>query len=157
MKKAAPPSKPTPVAAPKPGCPVPWPTRIMLATVVLASTIGGVNVIRELSTMMALRAQRPYAFSGETFAPIKPAITDERAVGFITDRDIEKDPAASLRLTQAQFTLAPTILDLNNPGHRFLILDFTDRKNAMAATLQLKAKPLKISPDGIIFAERQVP
>jgi len=127
-----------------------------LALVSLAVLIGAVNTVRELITLSEQRAARPYFFGGEQFAPIKPAIKNERAIGFMTDRDINKD-TVSMRFTQAQFTLAPTILDLNNPEHRFLILDFEDRQKAFAAAKQANARPLKISPEGIIFAERQMP
>jgi len=58
------------------------------------------------------------------------------------------------QFSQAQFALAPVILDLNNLNHRFLIFDCDDERRAFAAMQQIHAKPLKRNM-GIILAERE--
>ncbi len=123
--------------------------------ILLLAIIGGsIDVMHDLKTLFVKRRLHPYFFGGDLFAPIKGASGNEKYIGYLTDRDI-KDDKVSMRLTQAQFTLAPVILDLGNSTHHFLILDFQDEKKAFAAAVQLSAKPLKRSPQGIIFAERQ--
>jgi hypothetical protein len=119
----------------------------------LALCAGIINSVTDLAQMQAKRKTTPYFFGGDLFAPIKGANNNERFIGYLTDRNIDTD-AVSMRFTQAQFTLAPTILDFNNPQHHFLLLDFQDPKQAIAKAQELNARPLKLSPQGILFAER---
>ena len=126
---------------------------LITGLIALATAAGFIGVARELSDMYVRRQTHPYVFAGDIFAPIRDAAGNAWAIGYLTDRDIKSD-AVSMRFTQAQFSLAPVVLDLNNPAHHYLILDFSTPQQAYAAAVQSKAKPLKISPQGIIFAER---
>ncbi|MBF0388280.1 MAG: hypothetical protein HQL20_10610 [Candidatus Omnitrophica bacterium] len=132
-----------------------WLTRqnIVFAFIGLAILWGIVGTVRELTALQAKRRAQPYAFGGEIFAGIKGATGSEKYLGYLTDRDINNDKVA-MRFTQAQFTLAPLILDFNNPNHRLLILDFQDLKQAVALAEKMQLRLLKRSPQGLLFAER---
>ncbi|MEI6437472.1 MAG: hypothetical protein WCO69_01830 [Candidatus Omnitrophota bacterium] len=132
-----------------------WLTRqnIILAVISLSFAWGIIGTIRDLSALETKRRVKPYSFGGNIFAGVKGATGEEKYIGYLTDRDINNDKVA-MRFTQAQFTLAPIILDFNNPAHRLLILDFNDLKLARAAAEKMKLRPLKVSPQGIILAER---
>lgn len=132
-----------------------WLTRRNTAYLIILLAIAGgmTEVVRGLAAAEAKRQGHPYFFGGDMFAPLKGASGAEKYIGYLTDRNINDDQV-SMRFTQAQFTLAPVILDFNNPNHRLLILDFQDEKKAVSTGIDLKARPLKRSPQGIIFAER---
>ncbi len=132
-----------------------WLTRqnIVLSIISIALIGGAFETIRELTALHARRALQPYSFGGDIFAGVKGASGQEKYIGYITDRDIKNDKV-SARFTQAQFTLAPVILDFNNINHRLLILDFQDLKQAAALGEKMKLRLLKRSPQGLLFAER---
>ena len=63
---------------------------------------------------------------GIQYAAFKKPLEGVAAAGFLTNQDMspEKNEGGFL---QAQYILAPTILELNNPNHTYNILDFTDQ------------------------------
>ena len=126
---------------------------IFVAIISGAIIFGLTGLFRDISASRLKRQAHPYFFSGEIFAGIKGAQGTETYIGYLTDRDINND-AVSLRFTQAQFTLAPAVLDFGNARHRLIILDFHDEKKALAEAITLSLRPLKRSPQGIILAER---
>ena len=126
---------------------------IILTIIVISISCGMIGTMIGLSNSLAKRRAIPYSFGGDIFAGIKGANGTEKYFGYITDRNINDDKTA-MRLTQAQFTLAPAILDLNNVNHRLLIIDFADEKQAIALAVKLTARPLKRSPQGILLVER---
>lgn len=134
------------------------PTRqhFVYTVIILACAWGLFCSLRELSILEAKRKVQPYTFGGDIFAGVKGATGSEQYIGYMTDRDI-KDDKVSARLTQAQFTLAPLILDFNNPDHRLLILDFQDPKNLAGIGQKFTLRLLKRGPQGIALAERLRP
>ncbi|MBF0595594.1 MAG: hypothetical protein HQL22_11610 [Candidatus Omnitrophica bacterium] len=125
----------------------------MLAIIAAAVLYGTGCGLIELCSMYAQRQTHPFFFEGDLFAGVKGATGGEKYLGYMTDRDINIDKIA-MRFTQAQFALAPVILDFNNSNHRLLILDFQDLKQAVALAQKLQLKLLKRSPQGLLFAER---
>lgn len=128
-------------------------TNLLFFIVAAAISFGLLKTTQSLSAAHAKRRAVPYFFGGDIFSGIQGALKNEQFVGYMTDRNIEDDKT-SMRFTQAQFALAPSVLDLNNPNHRFLIMDFTDEKKAFAMAASLRIRPLKQGPQGILLAER---
>ena len=87
---------------------------------------------------------------------IKPLFQGERAVGYISDRNID-DKNIGAQFAQAELAIAPIMLDFNAPNHRFLIVDCQDERNAVAILKKFHARPIKRSNTGIIIAERIAP
>ena len=73
-----------------------------------------------------------------------------RTVGYYTDKDLD-NPLAVAQFEQAQYMLAPTVLDLNGTQHRWVIFDCTNPKTALTVIQFLGFVPLKIN-HGIILA-----
>ncbi len=111
------------------------------------------SLIRDASILSAKRKRQPFYFSGTTFEAIRPLLKNVKYAGYCTDKDMDDKKNAAL-FSQAQYVLAPTILDLNNPAREFLIFDFSDEKKAISKIRELKATPLKRSPQGIIVAKK---
>ena len=75
-------------------------------------------------------------------------------VGYFTDRDQNLDETAA-EFAQAQYAIAPTILDMNYQKHELILLDCTDETVAMAKVKELGAIPLKRNKFGIILAKQR--
>jgi hypothetical protein len=126
---------------------------IIITTIIGAIIYGLITMTLSLSEFYAKRRAHPYFFGGDLFTGIQGDQGSEKYIGYLTDRNINDD-AVSMRFTQAQYTLAPVVLDFNNPDHRLLILDFQDVSKAVETARRLSLRPLKRSPQGIILAER---
>jgi hypothetical protein len=76
-------------------------------------------------------------------------------ISYITDGDLQAPDRYKL-FTQAQFVLAPTILDPENPNHQHVLLVFQDETHAWQTIKHMNRMPiLKNDNYGIIFAQRR--
>jgi hypothetical protein len=103
--------------------------------------------------LAAKRSAQPFVFTGQSFEQLKSLFDGERIIGYISDRDMN-DKNIGAHFAQTQLAMAPIILDLNNPHHRFLILDCQDESFALTVMQNARARALKRSNTGIIIAER---
>ena len=92
-------------------------TFLTIALVILNASYCIIYVLR------VTQSKLPVYEPGYQFADFKDKVKGEKIIGYLTDRDStpEKNDQEFLL---AQYMLAPTILDLNNPDHKLLVLDF---------------------------------
>lgn len=91
-------------------------------------------------------------FGGSQFAGLGAFLGSESHVGYITDRK-PTDDATIARYEQAQYMLAPVVLDLNNTGHKLLIFDCSSDEAALYKMKLAGAVPLKRNQFGIILGQ----
>ena len=77
-----------------------------------------------INTLSKLQNPLPNFEPGYEFEDFKDKIKGEKIIGFLTNRDTSAEKNDQEFLL-AQYMLAPVILDLNNPQHKLLILDYT--------------------------------
>jgi hypothetical protein len=133
---------------------LPLSNKIFLGITALAITLGAFQSVMELQKLCVLRRQHPFIFGGEAFAGVKDLINGEKYVSYITDKDLKADKNIA-EFSQAQFSLAPVILDLNNPNHRFLIINCESPLRAKTVLQYFHAKPIRQSNLGVILAIRE--
>jgi hypothetical protein len=134
----------------------PLSTKIFIAITALLVGWGSVQTIQELIKLTRLRQKNPFVFGGEAFTGIKDLIQGEKYVGYITDKDLKADKNIA-EFSQAQFSLAPVILDLNNPNHRLLLINCESKQRAQAVLQYYKARPVRKNNLGVILAAREGP
>ena len=88
---------------------------------------------------------------GFKFMGLEKIFPDQRTVGYYTDKNLDI-PLAIAQFEQAQYMLSPTVLELNNTRHRFVIFDCTSPQTAVNKIKELGLVPLKANNDGIILA-----
>ena len=96
------------------------------------------------------RTTIPLHSLGFQFMGLENVFKDVRTVGYYTDKDLTQ-PLAIAQFEQAQYMLAPTILDLNHTEYHWIILDCTSSQVAMETIKRLGLTPLK-TRNGIILA-----
>jgi hypothetical protein len=116
-------------------------------------TINGANLSKGLREKKAQRARRPYIFWGIKFAGLSEALKDVKRVGYFTSKDLN-DHFTALQFAQAQYALAPVILELDDTNHEYLILNYDNPILAIAKAKTIGAKPLKMNPFGVVLAQR---
>lgn len=100
------------------------PESLAVALLVILVTVNSTYLF--IHTMSKIdQLDVPYYEPGYQFAHFRDFLKNESQIGYITDRDItpEKNTAEFL---QAQYMLAPIVLDLKNAGHSFFIIDSVD-------------------------------
>ncbi len=85
------------------------------------------------------------------FVPLQPVFKGLRRAGYYTDKNMEH-PLAIAQYEQAQYVLAPTVLELGNTQLPLVIFDCTSPQIAMKKIDELHLKPLSASPTGLILA-----
>ena len=96
------------------------------------------------------RTTIPLHSLGFQFMGLEKVFKDVRTVGYYTDKDLDS-PLAIAQFEQAQYMLAPTVLDLNHTEYHWIILDCTSPQVAMETIKRLGLTPLK-TRNGIILA-----
>jgi hypothetical protein len=102
--------------------------------------------------IVKLVPDRPIAFAGIKFAGLNEILQHETHIGYITDLNIDEDKNLA-EFEQAQYMLAPAILELNNAKTRFLIVNCSNDEAAFQKLKEIGAQPLKRNPYGIILAQ----
>lgn len=91
---------------------------------------------------------------GTQFAFFVDFLKDAGDVGFMTNKDMSEEKNDGTFL-QAQYMLAPTVLNLNEIHPKLNILDYTDPVWAVYTIKSLRARPLATSPYGQILAVKK--
>lgn len=74
-------------------------------------------------------------------------------IGFYTDWP-DEDKLLAEFFAQAQYVLAPSLLDYKNTDHKYLLLYCSSEPLAWAKMKQVNASPLRKNKHGVIFAEK---
>ena len=114
------------------------------------------NVLASFKDIWDLHTRRqrnPYFFSGTIFSGLKKILKESKYVGYYTDKSMDLTPYAA-QFAQAQYILAPIILDFNNTDHEFIFFDCLDEKAALKKIKEIKAIPFKKNKFGIMLATK---
>ena len=93
-------------------------------------------------------------FPGIMAKTLLPLVKNHEIIGYYTDKEIYNNKNNAI-FTQAQFILAPTILDYTNLNHELVLINCSKLNIALKKLKELKARPIKIHPAGIILAKRK--
>jgi hypothetical protein len=98
-----------------------------------------------------LAPDHPIGFPGIKFSGLSELLKSETKINYITDLDIkESGPLAEYE--QAQYILAPLILDLSREPHKFLLINCSSDISALNKLKEWKARPLLRNQFGVILA-----
>lgn len=123
---------------------------IFFTCLILASVFDLYQAYSKAIAQLHDRTTIPLHSLGYQFIGLENVFKDIRTVGYYTDKDLDQ-PLAIAQFEQAQYILAPTVLDLNHTQYRWVIFDCTSPHAAMEAIQRLGFTPLKIN-HGIILA-----
>lgn len=116
----------------------------LLGLSILINSFGLIARIKE-------HQEHQSGFLGDQFRGLETAFNHARLVGYYTDKDIDEKIAIA-QFEQAQYILAPTVLDLNNTSRDFVIFDCTTPQVALQKIKDLKLQALKANNLGVILA-----
>ena len=106
---------------------------------------------KEIRLLGQIRRQIPYIFMGNKFLGLNTVLKSMKYVGYYTDKNLDENKPA-LQFAQAQYILAPIILDLNNTHHPFVLFDCSSEEVALQKIKENGLTPIKRNQFGIILA-----
>lgn len=121
-----------------------------LGAVLLCCAFNLVQDYAQAVVQLTDKSSVPLHSLGFQFLGLENVFMGLRTVGYYTDKDLD-NPLAVAQFEQAQYMLAPTVLDLNHTQYRWVIFDCTNPKTALSMIQFLGFVPLKIN-HGIILA-----
>ena len=115
--------------------------------------VNSFHLFLEIKKTRLERQRVPYYFYGSKFNGLNQFLKEVHFLGFYTDKDMaDKNHAA--QYAQAQYALAPLILDLDYSKHDYILFDCTSEDVAMKKIKEMKLLPLKRNQLGIILAKK---
>ena len=124
--------------------------------IIALSTVTIVNIphlYKEILTIKKIQRNIPFHFDGLKFSGLESIFKNVTFVGYYTDKNI-KHVTHAKQFAQAQLILAPTILDLNNTTHKYILFDCSSDAIAFKKIKEIGAIALKKNQFGIILAKK---
>jgi hypothetical protein len=106
---------------------------------------------KEIRGLGRIRQKIPFIFMGNKFLGLNSVLKGENRIGYYTDKDLDVNQHA-LQFAQAQYILAPIILELNNTSLHFVLFDCTTEEAAMQKIKDAGLVPIKKNQFGLILA-----
>jgi hypothetical protein len=88
------------------------------------------------------------------FKDFQPILKNVPIAGYITNKPMASENNDG-HFLMAQYTLAPTVLALNDPQYEYSIIDCTDKTSIMYALQQTQSTPIALNPYGKILAVKK--
>lgn len=98
----------------------------------------------------------PHNLVGYKFFGLEKYLSHEEFVGYYTNENMD-DKEPQKMLAQAQYILAPTILDFGNFNHDYIILVCSSEAEAFRKMNEINAQPLLKNQYNVILAKRNKP
>lgn len=120
-------------------------------TVIIA--INYTHLAQEVIQVSKIRRYQAHQPVGKIFYGLDNVFKGIPYIGYFTDKDLE-EAAHNKQFSEAQYTIAPTILDINNTEHEFILFDCLDESLALKKIQEIHATILQ-KRGGLILARRQ--
>lgn len=111
------------------------------------------SLIKAMRTLKGYKKLIPYQKIGQQFAGLAPYLQGIDFVGYYTDEDFHQDRPVKT-FAQAQYILAPTVLEHNNFNHEYILLVCQNEARAWQKMRELNAVPLRRNVFGMILARK---
>ena len=113
------------------------------------------NLVHEINRILLIKRKfAPHQQMGVRFEGLEKDFKGTEIGGYYTDKDLDKDENAR-QFAQAQYLLAPTLLDINNTSVPLIIFDCSSDAVALKKIVEIGAVPVKKNGFGVILARKQ--
>lgn len=135
--------------------PFPFPTRKAAFNILLfiILCLNGLHLCKEVRAMQKLSRLFADRSIGRAFTGFEEVLKNSSLAGYYTDKDL-RQTRHSREFAEAQYVLAPVILDLNNVDHPYIIFNCLNEETAWRKIKEIGAIPVKKNSLGIILAKR---
>jgi len=127
---------------------------IYLILLVIIILFNSLKLCSENAERAQIRRQRPYQFLGLKFSGLNETLKGQTHVGYYTDKDLD-DRVHAMQFSQAQYLLAPVVLDLNNLKYEYIFFDCINELTALNIIKENGFIAIKKNAFGIILAQNR--
>ena len=125
--------------------------KVILILLILCASFNSAQLTLQVLTHQIHPNPTPLHSLGDQFKGLETVFNNQRTVGYYTDKNLD-NPLAVAQFEQAQYILAPTILDLNHTNYPFVLLDCTTAEAALNKIKEFKLQAVKANNMGIVLA-----
>ncbi|MCA9400639.1 MAG: hypothetical protein KC713_03360 [Candidatus Omnitrophica bacterium] len=132
-------------------------TRLQYLFLICFSTIvitNSVVLIQPMKRIYTYKKVVTHQIIGHQFAGLEEYTKKEPIIGYYSDTDLQDKKQGKL-LAHAQYILAPTILDVGNLDHKYILFVCEDERHVWQKMKELNAMPYLRNEFGMILAERK--
>ena len=129
-----------------------WRQLLFTITLLISTGLNSGILLKEISEGNRLRSQNPALGLGYKFAGLENIFKNESHIGYYTDKNLD-DAKDAMDFANAQYRLAPVVLDLNNTRHKFILFDCSNPATALSKIKELGLIPFKINQFGIVLTK----
>ena len=112
---------------------------------------------QEVITVSNYKKIVPYNNIEYKFTNLREIIQGQEFIGYYSDDTQLKDENNAKAYSHAQFALAPTVVELNNLNHKYILLVCSNEKLALEKMVEIGAVPLRRNKFGMMLVERENP
>lgn len=132
----------------------PFPKILFLICLTAITVFNLVVFSQEHRRILSYKKVIPFQNIIYKFAQLKKSLKGVEYVGYHTGTNLD-DPKEAKLFAHAQYALAPTILDLNNTDHEYILFIYKNEQEALNKIQELNAMPLLANPKhNMILARR---
>ncbi len=124
---------------------------------ILAAILLVVNTVPFCRYAINLLALPPASLKepGGEYKSFQPFLQNIKKIGYINDLPLTAESRDWRSFLQAQYQLAPIILDYDNAGHKYLILHGSSMLNSIQMLDRYQASAVMVDANGVILAEKK--
>lgn len=111
-------------------------TFFILCGFIFILAVQAFNLIREITRLHKVKKMVPHQRVGQNFYGLNRIFENVEYVGYYTDKDLD-EPSNNKRFSEAQYVVAPTVLDINNTDHHYVLFDCAREANALEVIQKL--------------------
>jgi hypothetical protein len=124
---------------------------LIIGLFLLSALLGTIQLLIQTIDQFRHPARAPLHGLAEQFTGLMPAFRGIPRAGYFTDKDPEF-PVTIAQFEQAQYVLAPTVLELNNTDLPLVIFDCRSPAACLENIKRLKLMPVSVSNSGLVLA-----
>lgn len=121
----------------------------------MSSIINWYTQKPEIDRIKGLRKLIPNQIIGYQFEALAADLENVQYLGYFTDKDLEKDDAAAKLFSYAQYILAPSVLELNDLSHRYILFVCSKESIAWDKIKELNLEPYRRNKYGMVLARKR--
>lgn len=130
-----------------------WPQRIFLLGIFSIFIVNSVRLWPEMSRIHSYYKLGYIQHIGHRFSGLKEQLKDAQTIGFYSDLDLN-DTEGSKLLSQAQYRLAPIIVDYKNLNHPYVMFICSKPEVAFKKLNEMNLQPFISNKYGVIIGKR---
>ena len=130
-----------------------WPQGLFVTGLFVTLFLNTIGLYNEAQRIKNLKKHVKHQMIGQKFRGLEEVLKNEKFIGYYTDRP-ETDDEHEKLIAQVQYVLAPTIVDINNFKHDYILFVCSNDYLALQKMREIGAEPMLFKEPGMILGKK---